>query len=111
MSSPLAPCPGCERHVRTGEIACPFCGASTIALVAPPVRPWRRSGRLALVAGAMLLGSGCGSSSAEPEPAQEEPVSSGDQPPAEEPASEEPAPEDPGGAVEMYGGPPLDEIV
>lgn len=27
MSSPLVPCPGCSRHVRAAEPACPFCAA------------------------------------------------------------------------------------
>ena len=27
MTSPLAPCPSCLRHVRAGEPACPFCAA------------------------------------------------------------------------------------
>ncbi len=27
MSHSLIPCPGCSRHVRAGEDACPFCAA------------------------------------------------------------------------------------
>jgi hypothetical protein len=108
----LAPCPGCDRHVRPGDPSCPFCGASTIALVAPPRRPSLRAGRLATVAGVVLIGTACGSSStAEPEPQAQEPQTSGDQPPpAEEPVAEEPV-DDPGSQVEMYGGPPMDLIV
>ncbi len=28
MSARLAPCPGCARHVKVGDAACPFCGAA-----------------------------------------------------------------------------------
>ena len=29
MGACLFPCPGCARHIRTDERACPFCGAAT----------------------------------------------------------------------------------
>ncbi|MDB4928698.1 MAG: hypothetical protein JWM10_1182 [Myxococcaceae bacterium] len=28
MTTPLAPCPGCSRHVRASDAACPFCAAA-----------------------------------------------------------------------------------
>jgi hypothetical protein len=121
--SALAVCPGCERHVRTGEPSCPFCGARTIDLVAPPRRVTVRAGRLAAL-GAIVIGTACGSSAAEPraqEPPAVEPevpaedpgstanIYGGAPPPeAEQPPAEE---EDPGSMGDMYGGPPLDVIV
>lgn len=46
----LAPCPGCQRHVRVSEVACPFCGAA-IVLVARPVPVSRQKlGRAAIFA-------------------------------------------------------------
>jgi hypothetical protein len=99
----LAPCSHCARHVRVGEGPCPFCGASTASLTAPPLRRApRRFARAALVAGA-LLGTACGTSSSS-EPAQ---TTTTDEPAQEE--HEEPAPEeDPGSQVEMYGAPSSD---
>lgn len=40
--SELAPCPGCGRHVRRDEAACPFCGADAPA-AAPTLEPEPRS--------------------------------------------------------------------
>jgi hypothetical protein len=71
----LRPCPGCSRHVRVSEGACPFCGGALDASfrAAPaPVPPSRRLSRAALVAfgtGALVLTPAalvidCGGSSA-----------------------------------------------
>lgn len=66
--SVLAPCPGCDRHVRLPSDACPFCGTSLAGRPAParPVLP-ARLGRAAMmtfgaaaVAGSLAV-SGCGS--------------------------------------------------
>jgi hypothetical protein len=60
--SRLHPCPSCNRHVRAGDAACPFCGTALAA--APPRVPGApallgRLGRAALfAAGATLLGAG-----------------------------------------------------
>lgn len=35
----LVPCPSCNRHIRTGEGACPFCGASISASLASKAIP------------------------------------------------------------------------
>jgi hypothetical protein len=64
--SALVPCPSCNRHVRAGESACPFCSAS---LSHPACEGrcssahGRRLSRAALFAmgGAALLGAACGS--------------------------------------------------
>jgi hypothetical protein len=59
--SHLLPCPTCNRHVDTGETACPFCAAALPAsfrAAPPPLVPPRRLARAALVAaGTALLGA------------------------------------------------------
>ena len=67
----LAPCPSCQRHVRTSETACPFCRATVdFSGLPPPVRIERRLARNALVALAAALGAGsmvdCSSSAGGP---------------------------------------------
>lgn len=55
----LEPCPACQRHLRTSETTCPFCGADVAqAMAAVPARafPSRRLSRAALLA----LGVGAG---------------------------------------------------
>src|SRR5687767_7263790 len=67
----LVPCPGCGRHVRVTESACPFCNVGlSLANTPPPVLPTIRLGRAATFAfGATLLGAtaivGCGGESEE----------------------------------------------
>jgi hypothetical protein len=59
----LRPCPGCSRHVRVSEVACPFCGVSldaSFAAAPAPIPPSVRLSRAALFAygtGALVLGS------------------------------------------------------
>lgn len=51
--SQLEPCPHCQRHVRTTETSCPFCGAEVAALMRSlPPRPLPRTrlSRAALLA-------------------------------------------------------------
>jgi hypothetical protein len=54
MTQPhLRPCPGCSRHARVSEAACPFCGAaldSSFRAAPAPVRPAARLSRAALFA-------------------------------------------------------------
>ena len=58
----LRPCPGCSRHVRVSEGACPFCGVSldpSFAAAPVPVAPSKRLSRAALFAfgtGTLVLG-------------------------------------------------------
>lgn len=65
--SHLVACAGCERHVRTSETLCPFCGdvlpLSLRTSAAPPV-PTRRLGRAAIFAfgTALAAATGCGES-------------------------------------------------
>src|SRR5688572_12350756 len=101
----LAPCGGCARHVRIGETECPFCGASTAALIAPPMG--RAGTRIALAFGAALLGA-CGSSSTtapSPEPDTSDDVQIEPAPAADPAPSDDDDDDDPGSPVEMYGGP------
>jgi hypothetical protein len=53
MPAHLRPCPGCSRHVRVSERACPFCSATldTSFQASPaPVGPSKRLSRAALFA-------------------------------------------------------------
>lgn len=63
MYQPLAPCPGCSRHVRVADNACPFCGTafSSTLTAQPGLDGRRRLSRAALVTFAATLGAaGCG---------------------------------------------------
>ena len=71
-SAPLCPCPGCSRHVKTSESACPFCkrelaGAfqSAPSSLAPAAR-LSRAALFALGAGGVVVA--CGSGTANPQP-------------------------------------------
>jgi hypothetical protein len=62
--SQFAPCPSCNRHVVTVEIACPFCSAalpeSFRQRPAPPAPRGRLSRAALMAAGAVLVGAaGC----------------------------------------------------
>jgi hypothetical protein len=70
MPTRFIPCAACARHVREGDAACPFCGAT--APVAPALS--RTAGRLsraaflALGAAGALSATECSSSSSTPSP-------------------------------------------
>jgi len=58
-------CPECNRHIRTSETACPFCGAAVaeaIAKVPPRILPTERLSRAAMMAfaAASLGATACG---------------------------------------------------
>lgn len=57
----LAPCSGCQRHVRVSESACPFCGLARRAAAATGVseEPSGLSRAAVLVLGASLALAGC----------------------------------------------------
>jgi hypothetical protein len=68
MSVSFAPCPSCDRHVKRGEAACPFCG---VAVVLPPAAPrpsvrLSRSALFALTAAGALAATDCGGTTSEP---------------------------------------------
>lgn len=59
----LVPCPSCNRHIRTGERACPFCGASISASLASKAIPGatqRMSRAAAFAFTATLTMANCG---------------------------------------------------
>jgi hypothetical protein len=60
--SDLEPCPGCRRHVRVDEAACPFCGgAIAVSGGAPRTLGAGRLTRAAVFAGAAATAiAGCG---------------------------------------------------
>lgn len=49
MSPRLAPCPGCSRHVKVGDAACPFCGAAA-PITAPAPRAVAKGATRAAIA-------------------------------------------------------------
>jgi hypothetical protein len=68
MTAPLRACPGCSRHVRVSEPACPFCGGeldgafrSTPSPRVPAVGRLSRAALFAVGAGGIAAGSACGS--------------------------------------------------
>lgn len=77
MSVRLIPCPGCSRHVRAGELECPFCTSAlgdAHRVAARPRLPAARLGRAATFAfGAAVATSiqvtGCGDSTERPDDA------------------------------------------
>lgn len=56
----LAPCPGCSRHVRVSEAACPFCARALLAppsaAAAPPPARLRMSRTALFAVGATMVG-------------------------------------------------------
>lgn len=62
MSAKWMPCVGCDRHLRSDETSCPFCGVEVVRVATPGV-PLKRLGRAAMFAfGATALATGCGDS-------------------------------------------------
>jgi hypothetical protein len=60
VNDPLLPCPGCARHARASEPACPFCGAALVFSHRKQSPKLRRLGRAAAWAfGASLSVAGC----------------------------------------------------
>lgn len=100
MYRPLAPCPGCHRHVLTTERACPFCGAAAPSGFAPSatVEAPRRASRSALAAlGAALTLTACGATTTN---------SGGDASVDVTPDAPRDASSDEGGVAPAYGDPP-----
>ncbi len=114
----LVPCEGCQRHVRSDEGRCPFCGATVRGDSPAPVLPDRPLSRAALFvfASTVALGSACQSTSdqgpaARPQP---DPTAQGPLPgPAETPSPPPAADAGPSQAeipqvppTAVYGAPP-----
>lgn len=54
----LVPCPGCERHVRSADPACPFCGRSIAGVEPRELGPLPMSRAAAVFLGAVAV-AGC----------------------------------------------------
>src|SRR5439155_314276 len=59
MVNCLRPCPGCERHVRGSDTACPFCRVALQPLACDP--PLGRGAGRAWAFGAVMLAGACSS--------------------------------------------------
>lgn len=104
MYHPLAPCPGCRRHVRVAEATCPFCRSDLEGLAARPDRDFGRLGRAALFAAAALV-AGCDKSAVPTQDPANKPkptaTDSGTAP------VDDGGPDDPGAPQAEYGAPAL----
>jgi hypothetical protein len=79
----LEPCPSCLRHVRTTEVACPFCAATlpeSLRMRPHPRVPLGQLGRRATFAFGMAVAAGCGGKT---EPESHIDAGAGDAQPAE----------------------------
>lgn len=85
-------CAGCNRHVRTSESACPFCGDTTAAPLPSPVS---RATRAAMVFGATVLVAGASAACS-------------DSATTTDAGTTTDAAVDAQGPVAAYGGPPVD---
>ena len=61
MGERLVPCEGCSRHVRCSEVACPFCGGTSITSPQPSREPFLRLAAAAAVATGVAASIGCAS--------------------------------------------------
>jgi hypothetical protein len=61
MAERLVSCEACLRHVRSSEVACPFCGAVVSPGPQPTIEPFRRLAVAAAVAAGVAALTGCGS--------------------------------------------------
>ncbi len=96
----LSPCPGCQRHVRRHERACPFCAHALPLRVAATPLPAARVSRALLMGGALAL-VGCGSGTPRPDPPDDDVVHPGDDGGDDADSGDE----DPGNLVAEYGAP------
>lgn len=103
--SPLAPCPSCQRHVRSDTAVCPFC-AAPVAISPASVVPAATTtlGRAAAFTFATTLALGCAST--QPTPVEPAPMVT---PAPVTPAPVEPAPVTPAPVADPAdaGPPPL----
>ncbi len=96
MYRPLAPCPGCHRHVVATEPACPFCHrVLATALAARPDTSRRLSRAAAFSFAASLTAVGCSSSVSATDAAPNTDVGAGDVP-VDRPATDQGFPVDRG---------------
>lgn len=105
--APLAPCPSCQRHVRSDVTRCPFCAAD-VAIAPASIVPASTTtlSRAAVFTFATTLALGCASTQ-EPAPQTTPPVATAEPAPVAvtEPVTPIQAPADPGAVAPMYGAP------
>jgi len=115
----LVPCPSCNRHIRTGEHACPFCGSAisaSIAAKAIPGATQRLSRAAAFAFTATLAMTHCGPGTTPPAADAAADADGGVAPlygaPADATPDTAPTPDatadaarDDGGPVPLYGAP------
>lgn len=116
----LVPCPSCNRHIRTGEHACPFCGSAISASIAAKVIPGatqRLSRAAAFAFTATLAMTNCGPGTTPPPAADAAADADGGVAPlygapadatpdtAPTPDATADAARDDGGPVPLYGAP------
>ena len=121
--SHLSACPGCSRHVRVSESACPFCGATLSAAfraaAAPAATPvgLGRAAVYALGATSLAVAAACSGSVPAPTAdagagdAQDEAMNAaygGPPPSAEDAGPGDAAAADMGSPAPLYGAPPMD---
>lgn len=94
----LRECPGCQRHVKSAETACPFCATSLTATVPATTGPLPRLGRAALLA----IGASAATAACEATP----PATSGGPSTEVRDAAPPPAPEPTNVVAPAYGAPP-----
>jgi hypothetical protein len=74
MSAQFWPCPGCSRHIKRGDVICPFCGAIATVESNPTRTPTGRLSRAALFAaralGTAVAGTNCGGNIASDGPSE-----------------------------------------
>lgn len=112
MYQPLAPCPGCSRHVRVADGQCPFCGTAFATALAPRpgVAARTRLSRAALFTFAASVGSaGCSSAVTNTDASPADTAAVVDQPAVvDRPAVTDSGPADTGTVVADSGPPPTD---
>jgi hypothetical protein len=111
MTSPLVPCRACDRHVRSTEPACPFCGAAIENVVVARARPRANTSRAAILAFSSSVLLACGGEGGG-ETATDDHASAGDEREGSRPdptdgprTGPQPRPRDEGGVVALYGAP------
>lgn len=116
MRPMLVPCPACERHVKSGAAACPFCdrplGGPARADSVPDTRGWKRAAVFTF--GAALTVAGCSSTATGSDAATQDtaadtaPVDTAPADNAPVDAARDAPEDDNGGVAPPYGIPPED---
>lgn len=108
MGACLYPCTSCERHVRAGEPACPFCGAAMPAEnpAGACASPQPAASRAAVLFATAAVVAACGGSTSPTSSSSGEPVALYGPAPVQDAGSD--AATDAGEPVALYGPAPVD---